>query len=82
MVCFWLSVETPVNKRQHFCFDEMYKLEKSKEDTSVHWKLRSRNSSMTSEEFYAPKIIYITIAKIRFTVLYYLWQLLKWMLFA
>ena len=29
----------------------MYKVEKSKEDTWEPWKLRSRNFSMTSEEF-------------------------------
>ena len=47
----------------------MYKVEKSKEDTWEPWKLRSRNFSMTLEDFfYGPKIIYITIAKCSITV--------------
>ena len=45
------------------CGSEVYKVEKSKEDTWEPWKLRSRNFSMTSEEFLWTKIIYITIAK-------------------
>ena len=49
-------VETPYNKRQHFflirsCGNDVYKVEKSKEDTWEPWKFRSRNFSMTSEEF-------------------------------
>ena len=47
---------------------EVYKVEKSKENTWEPWKLRSRNFSMTSEEFYGPKIIDITIVKCSFTV--------------
>ena len=46
----------------------MYKVEKSKEDTWEPCKLRSRNFSMTSEEFLWTKIIYITISKCSFTV--------------
>ena len=49
------------------CGSEVYKMEKSKEDTWDPWKLRSRNFSMTSEEFLWTKIIYITIAKCSFT---------------
>ena len=45
----------------------IWKVEK---DTSEPWNLRSRNVSMTSEEFYRPKIIDITIAKSSFTVVY------------
>ena len=37
-------------------------------DTWEPWKLRSRNFSMTSEEFYEAKIIDITITKSSFTV--------------
>ena len=53
---FWLSVETPVKKDNIFalkisCGNEVYKVEKSKEDTWEPWKLRSRNFSMTSEVF-------------------------------
>ena len=53
---FWLSVETPVDQTQHFasirsCGNEVYKVEKLKEDTWEPWKLRSRNFSMTSEKF-------------------------------
>ena len=33
------------------CGIEVYKVEKSKEDTWEPWKLRSRNFSMISEEF-------------------------------
>ena len=33
------------------CGNEVYKVEKSKEDTLEPWKLRSRNFSMTAEEF-------------------------------
>ena len=33
------------------CDNEVYKVEKSKEDTWEPWKLHSRNFSMTSEEF-------------------------------
>ena len=51
------------------CCNEVYKVEKSKEDTWEPWNLRSRNFSMTSKKnFYGPKIIYITIAKSSFTV--------------
>ena len=51
------------------CGNEVYEVEKSREDTREPWKLRSRNFSMTSEDFfYGPKIIYITIAKCSFTV--------------
>ena len=34
------------------CGNEVYNVEKSKEDTWEPWKLRSRNFSMTSEEFF------------------------------
>ena len=50
------------------CGNEVYKVEKSKEDTWEPWKLRSCSLSMTSEEFLWTKIIYITIAKCSFTV--------------
>ena len=33
------------------CGKDVYKVEKSKEDTWEPWKFRSRNFSMTSEEF-------------------------------
>ena len=33
------------------CGNEVHKVEKSKEGTWEPWKLRSRNFSMTSEEF-------------------------------
>ena len=50
------------------CGNEVYKVEKSK-DTCEPWELRSRNCSLTSEEFfYGPNIIAITIAKSSFTV--------------
>ena len=57
----------------------MYKVEKSKEDTREPCKLRSRNFSMTSEEFLWTKIIDITIAKSSFTVFnkQYQWQRLE-----
>ena len=53
---FWLSVETLVNKEQYFslirsCGYDVYKVEKSKEDTWEAWKFRSRIFSMTSEDF-------------------------------
>ena len=50
------------------CGNEVYKVEKSKEDTWELGKLRSRNFSMTSEEFLWTKIIYVTMAKCSFTV--------------
>ena len=34
------------------CGNEVYKMEKSNEDTWRPWKLRSRNFSMISEEFF------------------------------
>ena len=37
------------------CGNEMYKVEKSKEDTCEPRKLRSRNFSMTSEEYLRTK---------------------------
>ena len=49
----WLSVETRDNTFASIrsCGNEVYRVEKSKEDTWEPWKLRSRNFSMTSEEF-------------------------------
>ena len=53
------------------CGKDVYKVEKSKEDTCEPWKFRRRNFSMTSEEFWmGPEIIHVTIAKGSFTVLY------------
>ena len=55
-VRFWLSIETPVNKWQHFCFDKIMwqwgvLSGKIGRRYLKPWKLRSRNFSMTLEEF-------------------------------
>ena len=48
-VRIWLHIETPVNKRQHFCFNTfirqwgVYKVEKPKDDAWEPRELHSRN---------------------------------------
>ena len=53
----------------------MYKVEKSKEDTWEPWKLRSRNFSMTSEEFLMDQKLF-TLLLLKAVSLYFItWSL-------
>ena len=73
---FWLSVETPFNKRQHFCFDKIMwqGCVKSRKIERRYLKTLKVSQPQLFDDFRrvfdGPKIIHITIAKGSFTVLY------------